>query len=89
MKRAIKSAINLAFKGVARTAPIGKFVWNNIFAHPMRFLGVLNASNARRSQSSSGSNNKDNGRSLDFFLKKEDLSPHSNQSANTHTNIKS
>ena len=58
MKRAIKSAINLAFKGVARrTAPIGKFVWNNIFAHPMRFLGVLNASNARRSQSSSSSNN--------------------------------
>ena len=60
MKRAIKSAINLAFKGVARTAPIGKFVWNNIFAHPMRFLGVLNASNARRSQSSSGSNNNNN-----------------------------
>lgn len=57
MKRAIKSAINLAFKGVARTAPVGKFVWNNIFAHPMRFLGVLNASNARRSQSSSSSNN--------------------------------
>ena len=58
MKRAIKSAIDLAFKGVARrTAPIGKFVWNNIFAHPMRFLGVLNASNARRSQSSSSSNN--------------------------------
>ena len=60
MKRAIKSAINLAFKGVARTAPIGKFVWNNIFAHPMRFLGVLNASNARRSQSSSCSNNNNN-----------------------------
>lgn len=60
MKRAIKSAINLAFKGVARTAPIGKFVWNNIFAHPMRFLGVLNASNARRSQSSSSSNNNTN-----------------------------
>ena len=57
MKRAIKSAINLAFKGVARTAPIGKFVWNNIFSHPMRFLGVLNASNARRSQSSSSNNN--------------------------------
>ena len=58
MKRAIKSAIDLAFKGVARrTAPIGKFVWNNIFAHPMRFLGVLNARNARRSQSSSSSNN--------------------------------
>ena len=57
MKRAIKSAIDLAFKGVARTAPVGKFVWNNIFAHPMRFLGVLNASNARRSQSSSSSNN--------------------------------
>ena len=57
MKRAIKSAINLAFKGVARTAPVGKFVWNNIFAHPMRFLGVLNASNARRRQSSSSSNN--------------------------------
>ena len=58
MKRAIKSAIDLAFKGVARrTAPIGKFVWNNIFAHPMRFLGVLNMSNARRSQSSSSSNN--------------------------------
>ena len=56
MKRAIKSAINLAFKGVARTAPIGKFVWNTIFAHPMRFLGVLNASNARRSQSSMSSN---------------------------------
>ncbi len=56
MKRAIKSAINLAFKGVARTAPVGKFVWNTIFAHPMRFLGVLNASNARRSQSSSSSN---------------------------------
>lgn len=60
MKRAIKSAINLAFKGVARTAPVGKFVWNNIFAHPMRFLGVLNASNARRSQSSSSSNNNTN-----------------------------
>ena len=60
MKRAIKSAINLAFKGVARTAPVGKFVWNTIFAHPMRFLGVLNASNARRSQSSSGSNNNNN-----------------------------
>ena len=57
MKRAIKSAINLAFKGVARTAPIGKFAWNNIFSHPMRFLGVLNASNARRSQSSSSNNN--------------------------------
>ena len=58
MKRAIKSAIDLAFKGVARTtAPVGKFVWNTIFAHPMRFLGVLNASNARRSQSSSSSNN--------------------------------
>ena len=56
MKRAIKSAINLAFKGVARTAPVGKFVWNNIFAHPMRFLGVLNATNARRSQSSMSSN---------------------------------
>lgn len=60
MKRAIKSAINLAFKGVARTAPIGKFVWNNIFAHPMRFLGVLNASNARRSQSSISSNTNTN-----------------------------
>lgn len=60
MKRAIKSAINLAFKGVARTAPVGKFVWNTIFAHPMRFLGVLNASNARRSQSSSSSNNNTN-----------------------------
>lgn len=57
MKRAIKSAIDLAFKGVARTtAPIGKFVWNTIFAHPMRFLGVLNATNARRSQSSMSSN---------------------------------
>ena len=57
MKRAIKSAIDLAFKGVARrTAPIGKFVWNNIFAHPMRFLGVLNATNARRSQSSMSRN---------------------------------
>ena len=56
MKRAIKSAINLAFKGVARTAPVGKFVWNTICAHPMRFLGVLNASNARRSQSSMSSN---------------------------------
>ena len=61
MKRAIKSAIDLAFKGVARrTAPIGKFVWNNIFAHPMRFLGVLNASNARRSQSSISSNTNTN-----------------------------
>lgn len=57
MKRAIKSAINLAFKGVAITAPIGKFVWNNIFSHPMRFLGVLNTSSTRRSQSSSSSNN--------------------------------
>ena len=60
MKRAIKSAINLAFKGVARTAPVGKFVWNNIFAHPMRFFGVLNASNARRSQSSISSNTNTN-----------------------------
>ena len=61
MKRAIKSAIDLAFKGVARrTAPIGKFVWNNIFAHPMRFFGVLNASNARRSQSSISSNTNTN-----------------------------
>ena len=60
MKRAIKSAINLAFKGVARTAPVGKFVWNNIFAHPMRLLGVLNASNARRSQSSISSNTNTN-----------------------------
>ena len=60
MKRAIKSAINLAFKGVARTAPVGKFVWNTIFAHPMRFLGVLNASNARRSQSSISSNTNTN-----------------------------
>lgn len=61
MKRAIKSAIDLVFKGVARTtAPIGKFVWNNIFAHPMRFLGVLNASNARRSQSSISSNTNTN-----------------------------
>ena len=57
MKRAIKSAIDLVFKGVARTtAPIGKFVWNTIFAHPMRFLGVLNATNARRSQSSMSRN---------------------------------
>jgi len=57
MKRAITSAIDLAFKGVARrTAPIGKFVWNTICAHPMRFLGVLNASTARRSQSSMSSN---------------------------------
>ena len=57
MKRAIISAIDLAFKGVERTtAPIGRFVWNTICAHPMRFLGVLNASNARRSQSSMSSN---------------------------------